>query len=248
MKNRYIDNYTIGSYQVDFKQELSPISMFLFLQETAWRHVNTYQEGWKQMHSKNQFWVLSKMEVHILRPIKWEEHIRIETWGKKPELLTAYRDFLFYDENQNVILKATSSWHILDIVSRRPIKMNDFAHHFPIDVENHALPTKPRSLVMPNNNENIVVGQYRKVYPSDIDVNNHANNTQYIRWALDELCWEFQMKHRLQNIVINFCAEAKIDEVIYVKTFWKEDIIIQEIIRQNDEKILAIVETCWKSM
>ncbi len=245
MQNRYIDTYTIGSYQVDFKQELSPISLFMFLQETAWRHVNSYQLGWKQMQSKNQFWVLSKMEVKILRPINWEEHIQVETWGKKPELLTAYRDFLLYDENQNVIVKATSSWHILDVDNRRPMKMNEFAHQFPIDIENHALPTKPRSLVMPNDDANILLGQPRKVYPSDIDVNNHVNNTQYIRWALDELDWDFQMKHRLQNIVINFCAEAKINDVIYVKTFCKEHIIVQEIIRQNDDKILAIIETYW---
>ena len=56
-----------------------------------------------------------------------------------------------------------------------------------------------------------------KVRYNDIDVNMHANNGNYIVWALEALGWEFQSKHKLKSLDMSFKKEIKSGERLISK-------------------------------
>jgi len=243
MENIHIDHYDITSYHADFMQHLSPVSLFCFLQESAWLHANSKDFGWTQLVERQEFWVLAKMHVLIHRMPGWTERIRLETWGKEPELLTAFRDFEFFDANNQAIIRATSSWHILSKQTHRPIALTNFAHDFPFVIR-HAIAEKPQKIKLPESNS--VRSDVYTILPSDIDMNLHVNNTKYVQWAMDCIPMEFQQQHFLYEINVNFLSESRIGENYFVETFQDELTFTHFILSEKDNRKLAAVETRFK--
>ena len=242
MQNLHIDHYTVTSYHTDFSQEMSPVALFCFLQESAWRHADSKGFGWHHLAEKQQFWVLAKVHAVIRRMPGWTEEIRLETWGKQPELLTAFRDFELFDNENKVVISVTSSWHILDMLSHRPTMTKDFAEKFPI-VDRYAIDKKPEKIIIPQTDA--IEGNVFAVKPSDIDMNQHVNNTRYVQWAMGEIPFNYQKTHKLLEIDVNFVKEAMIENHCYIKTYKEDDIFTQAIISQNDEKVLSLIKSKW---
>jgi acyl-ACP thioesterase len=243
MENLHTDYYDITSYHTDFRQYLSPTFLFYFLQESAWRHANSKGFGWTHLAERNEFWVLAKMHVIINRMPKWLEKIRIETWGKTPELLTAFRDFEFFDANNQSIILVTSSWHILNMQTHRPSALSHFADDFPI-VNRHAIEEKPKKIQIPTSNT--VKSEIYTVLPSNIDINQHVNNTRYVQWAMDCIPFEFQKQYVLGEIQVNFLSEARIGESYFIETYQNNLHFTHFIISEKDNRKLAAVESKWR--
>ena len=244
MENLHIDYYDITSYHADFMQQLSPVSLFCFLQESAWRHANSRGFGWSDLAARNEFWVLAKIHARINRMPDWTEKIRCETWGKKPELLTAFRDFEFFDSNNQSIICATSSWHILNMQTHRPTALSHFVDDFPIISNRHAIEEKPQKIKIPSSNT--VKSKTYAIFPSDIDMNQHVNNTRYVQWAMDSIDFEFQQQHVVCEINVNFLSEARIGESYFIESYQSGGNFTQFIVSEKDNRKLAAVQSCWK--
>jgi acyl-ACP thioesterase len=245
MEKLHIDYYDITSYHTDFKQLLSPVSLFYFFQESAWRHANSRGFGWTHLAERNEYWILAKMHVIIDRMPNWIEKIRLETWGKEPELLTAFRDFEFFDTDNQSIIRVTSSWHILNMQTHRPTTLTHFADNFPI-VSRHAIAEKPQKIQLPTSEP--VKSTVYTILPSDIDINLHVNNTRYVQWAIDCIPFEFQKQHVLQEVNVNFLSQARINERYFVETYQNELNFIHFIISEKENRKLAAVQSKWKKI
>jgi acyl-ACP thioesterase len=238
------DSYTIASYHADFKHSMSAVALFCFLQESAWKHAQSKGFGWEHLAQKNWFWVLAKVEAHLFYIPRWTEDIRLVTWSKEPELLTAYRDFKLYDANNRHIVSATSSWHILNMDTKKPVLITDFKDQFPSLPNDHAIEQKPEKIQLPSAID--METDTFLVVSSDIDMNQHVNNTKYIQWAMDVLPFEFQQTHRIERICVNFLAEARIHDLCFMQvTEIDQQEFVCVIVRKYDNKILATVKTKW---
>jgi acyl-ACP thioesterase len=244
VSNIHVDNYEITSYHVDFKQRLTPVSLLCFLQESAWKHAQSRGFGWHDLALKQEFWILAKLHLIIHRMPEWRETIRLETWGKQPELLTAFRDFELFDGNKTSVITATSSWHILDMQNHKPVSMESFLGKFPIDPNRHAIEQKPEKIRLSDNHS--TAGKLFTVKPSDIDMNQHVNNTRYVQWAMDRIPFEFQQTHVLREISVNFISESRIGEECYIETSMEKDnIFLQAVIRKEDNRKLSLIKSYW---
>jgi acyl-ACP thioesterase len=244
VKNIHVDYYEITSYLVDFKQRLTPVSLLCFLQESAWKHAQSRGFGWHDLAQRQEFWILAKIHAIIHRIPEWRETIRLETWGKQPELLTAFRDFELFDSNNSSVISATSSWHILDMQQHKPVSMESFLGKFPIDPDRHAIEHKPEKLRLPN--VDAITGKSFAIKPSDIDMNQHVNNTRYVQWATDCIPFEFQQTHLLNEINVNFVSESRIGEECYIETYQEaNNLFLQVVVRKEDKKKLALIKSNW---
>lgn len=93
-----VEEYIVPTYHVDFDRKITVPNLLLLLQESAWKHANQHDFGYNHLQEKGLFWVLAKIKLVMYRYPHWQERLRIETWGKLPELLTAFRDFEGFDE------------------------------------------------------------------------------------------------------------------------------------------------------
>ena len=96
---------------------------------------------------------------------------------------------------------------VLDIIKRRPVLLTK-------EILEH-IPTIPDRLAEPLELEKIPLsdGQpgkelvFRVVY-SDLDMNHHVNNINYLKWVLDEFDLDFRNKYRISTIETNYLGEA----------------------------------------
>jgi len=203
-------NLKIYSYLVDDEMNLSMPALFGLIQEISSEHVNKCNIGWQNLRKSNLFWVLSKIHIKIARLPRWSEDIIIRTWGKCHDLLVNPRDYEMEDNEGNLMMKATSSWVILDAENGKIKKLDEFDDRlvYPKEKEDAITtraPKVPKIDIQEECNFNIVLN-------SDIDMNKHVNNAHYVQWALDSVNQIFRQTHRLVEVVINYLSQAKLGD------------------------------------
>ena len=82
---------------------------------------------------------------------------------------------------------------------------------FPLNEREHALQESLDRIVVPTS---LQVKYERRVMTSDLDVNNHVNNTEYVRWITDCLGTDDGTASSLRSLQINYLEEAKLAETI----------------------------------
>ncbi|MDR0581410.1 MAG: hypothetical protein LBG31_00435 [Prevotellaceae bacterium] len=239
-----VEEYTVPTYHVDFDRKITAPSLLLLLQEAAWKHANQHGFGYTRLQEKGAFWVLAKLRLVMYRYPQWQDTLRIETWGKAPELLTAFRDFEGFDREGNKLFAATSAWHILSISGNRPQSMEFFKNAFPIAEGKHAIEEKPAKIPAVTNLQQALPAA---VLPSDIDMNLHVNNTRYVQWIIDRFDFDFLQQRRLMEMEINFLSQAKMGDSYTITT---DNLSPNEFISSvhcgDYHKELARVRTRWE--
>jgi acyl-ACP thioesterase len=236
---------TIGSYFVDNRQRLTVPALLGLMQEIAWEHSTSYNAGWNFLQSINLFWALSKMYLKINRLPLWNEVVILRTWGKQPENVIFHRDFEMCDAQGNMLLTATSAWATLSTIDGKVQRMPaEVTHRIVVPENRHAIRE-----AAPKVKKISVVNSpcWHPVLHSDIDMNQHVNNTRYVQWALNNFSHEFQNRNEIKELVINYLSQTKIGDFYAIEQL--EEIpkhFISLIYAQNGNTEICKVESFWK--
>ncbi|MBN1891720.1 MAG: hypothetical protein JW780_02985 [Clostridiales bacterium] len=111
---------------VDCRDQMHLHSLLGVLQESAARNAEDFGWGASTMDRKNAAWVILRMSVRMKRRPRIGESISVETWSRGYKRLYYFREFLIYDEDSNLIGKATSMWIAIDKTTRRPLRPKIF--------------------------------------------------------------------------------------------------------------------------
>ena len=80
---------------------------------------------------------------------------------------------------------------------------------------------------------------------NDIDVNGHANNGNYIIWALEPLSFEFKSTHKIKTMDMMYKKEAKFgDKLTSQIEFLDENTTVHVLKNMNGEE-LCLVQINW---
>ncbi|MDL2308666.1 hypothetical protein LJC53_03670 [Bacteroidales bacterium OttesenSCG-928-C03] len=244
-KNIYEQDFTIYSYLTDCNGYLAPKQLLSLMQEVAWAHVDKHNIGWDYLFQFNQFWALTRLHVKILRMPKWNEKIKIKTWGKLSEMLTHYRDHEVLDEDGNLIIAATSTWVILDFTTGRPQRVENLPTYLYVNEHRNAIVENAPKIKRVSFAENERV--FQPVLFSDIDVNQHVNNSFYLQFAIDALDFDYVKNHRVSEIFLNFTWQAKAGDCYAVQSSEiAPDDIVSFIFSKEEGRELARVRTKWE--
>lgn len=243
-QNIFEREFKIESYLTDSKGFLAPNQLLLLMQEVAWAHVDKHHIGWDYLSQFNQFWALTRMHVKIIRMPKWNETVTVKTWGKLSELVTHYRDHEITDQEGNVIVAATSTWVILDFTTGKPQRVENLPTYLYVNEHRNAIvenAPKIKALNFPAE-ERI----YKPVVFSDIDVNQHVNNSKYLQFTIDSFDFNYVKDHHLSEIFLNFIWQAKQGDFYAVQSVEIEsNNFITGIFSKENERELARVQTIW---
>jgi len=211
MTNELITEFISISFQpanqdVDMNKRLRLTSFLHKTQEAAEAHAVLYGCGHNHLIENNVVWVLSRMLVKIIRMPNWHEQVRLHTWHKRVERIFSLRDFILYDAKEVPIVYTTSAWLLMDIHSRRMLRVEHVLPHLAqVNIPEDAIATLPDKITAP---EEISLHHVHTVRFSDIDLNNHVTNTKYVEWALDCLPVELLKNQTITSFQINFNLEA----------------------------------------
>lgn len=239
----YQHDLLVHSYEVDLNQRLSITSIFNYLQEIAWEHAKRLKYGWDDLNEKGWFWALSRVEVEIHRLPQWTEKIRLLTWPRIADGLFALRDFEIYDAQGEKIIAATSSWLVVNIQNRRPVRVGEWYNEF--DYSKREALGRMASKIS-DSGTNPVFSEKLEVRIGDIDMNQHVNNVRYIDWAYNTFSFGHYKQYTPKTVIVNFNAEALASDLISVDLFeMPEHSNIVNINRASDSRNLCKLQFKW---
>jgi len=217
------------------------------MQETAINHADARNFGYEEMIKQNIAWVLTRQMIKLYEIPRLNQKITVETWANGTTKTMAIRDFNILNKNKETIGMSRTSWMVLDIIKRRPILLSNQI------LEN--IPTIPDRLSEPLELEKIPFSDKKpekemifKVVYSDLDMNHHVNNINYLKWVLDEFDLEFRNKFRVSTIETNYLGEALYGDILVRNTISVTDTeFLTKIIKKDTGKPILASRIKWIS-
>ena len=209
---KYIENHTIPCYDTDAASRLKPASFMNLAQEAAGRHAVYLGFGYDDLIASNTAWILSRVHVEFVDTPKWREDITLTTWHKGLNRLFFLRDFILTDKEGRERVKATTSWLVLNLETRRLVRDPKLIEEGTVCTEN-VLETPADKVQMPKDVPAVYVMDHIVAY-SDVDTNRHANNAMYMQWAMDTVDYEIASSRPVKEFTINFNHETKPGDVV----------------------------------
>ncbi|MBF9018866.1 MULTISPECIES: acyl-[acyl-carrier-protein] thioesterase [unclassified Oceanispirochaeta] len=242
----YSQSFKIRSSECDTSLKLSPAAVLDYFQEVAGRQCIPYGMGVPEIINKyGMTWVLSGMSVKFDSYPSWPEELQIETWPRTLKGFKAFRDFLMKDNSGNILARGSSVWALLDIKTRRPVKMDFVGGIMPYDAERHAIedPVLGRIPAAESFNQEEIVFP---VSPSDLDYNQHVNNIRYLIWLMTYLDPAYSKDSELIDLNIAFTGESRLGDDICIKSFMDGEKGLHSFVKVQDGKEVCRMSTRWR--
>ena len=204
---KFTQNFTIPCYDTDASWRLKPTSFMNLAQEAAGLHAVHLGFGYDDLIVNNTAWILSRVHIEFLDTPKWRENITLTTWHKGLNRLFYLRDFILTDENGKERVKATTSWLVLNLETRRLVRDPQLMEEGTVNLEN-AIETPADKVQLPKDVEPVLAFEHVVGY-SDVDMNGHANNAMYMQWAMDAVDYDIASARPVRELTINFNHETK---------------------------------------
>ena len=220
---KYTQKINIPCYDTDASWHLKPASFMNYAQEAAGNHAVYLGFGYDDLIASNTAWILSRVHVEFPDAPRWRDEITLTTWHKGLNRLFFLRDFVLTDNEGRERVKATTSWLVLNLETRRLVRDPKLMEDGTVCTEN-VIETPADKVQMPKDEEAEHVMDHVVAY-SDVDMNAHANNAMYMQWAMDAVDYAIASARPVKEFTINFNHETKAADVvaIYKARIEKED-------------------------
>ena len=239
-------DYEIKYYEQNLKGILKESALLNFMQDIATLSAESLGFGPSFVFSNNYAWVVLKYHIELYNEIKNTTKLTIKTEPRGTSRLYAYRDFEFFVNNGQLAGKAVSTWALIDINTRKLLPAQQILADYMPHYEKRDSELDYNKILLPEKED------YQKEFEvrfDDIDINNHANNCNYIIWALESLDNDFRIKYRPAVIDIKYRKETTCgSKVISIAQKVKDNNIIstRHVIKEdNSNEELASVLIKW---
>lgn len=202
----YEEGYPVFSFLLDPMKRLSIPAAFGILGDAAGRDATRRGWGYDELARRNQAWVLIRAKMLIERQPVWGENIILRTWPKLMEGVVAYRDFQILDAQRTVLMAGSTSWTLMDLLTRKPVRLIGKEYDTGDLAAYHAIADKPAKIAWP---DDLWLAQELSAEFSHLDMNNHVNNSRYIEWIINGLPVETLFSQQLREVEVNFISEVK---------------------------------------
>jgi len=210
----YRKEYIVSNNDVDTKFKLKVPAIFRYFQDVALFATEKAEVDSISLSKKNIDWVITRMAVEIERLPKCNEVIYVHTYPGKDMAMLYPRYFFITDKDDNVIIRSSSIWALIDNNTRKVIVDRDVISKLPPESREDQLPL-PSKISIPENNTFI---ENRTIHYSDLDFNDHMNNVRYVELLMDAHDSSFYKNNHISSILLNYMKEIKEKETVSVST------------------------------
>jgi len=233
--------YLIGIEDIGKDNKITNLGFLKYLEEIACSHSATCGFGANDIETKRKAWLLMDWKLKVYdRPI-YEEKIRILTWARtiSQNSFFSYRDFEVYCGEELVAI-ATSRWVLFDFDKKRITKLSEDIYG-PYNSENdYVFDTEEIEKSKEPLEKNMAL--LYEVRRSNIDINKHMHNLDYLKLAYEVLPENIFFGEELKNVKIMYKHQILLNQKI--KCYYsneKEKHIIT--VKSEDDKVLhSIIE------
>lgn len=202
--------FGVRYHEVDQQGAVRLPVVMTWLQDAGIEHATELQVSVRDLRRLGLTWVLSRLTLELENYPRAGQQVIVRTWPVTREGRFSVRDYQLLSEQGDQIGQATTSWAVLDLKTRRPVKINDHLPPYPL--------RSVRALADPFNTlpmlEQCSSALELPVLRADLDPNRHVNNTVYAGWALEAAPAKIADACRPTRLEIGFRAEALYGDTI----------------------------------
>lgn len=176
--------------ECDEKCRLRPEALMNYFQDASTFQSQELGVGFSYLVPRKLVWVLAAWQVEIYRLPALGERVETGTLPYEFNFFVGYRNFFMRTKEGEMLAQANSVWTLLDFESMKPVLPNrELLEKYPLE---------PR-LDMAYEGRKVAVGEGGSceekivVQKQHLDSNNHVNNCQFIRLALQYLPENFAL-------------------------------------------------------
>ena len=221
MVEKFSADYKVTCYDADQKMRLRPSAFLNMAQEAANTHADYLGVGYDTLDETKQAWVMSRMKVEFLRLPMWREVVNLKSWHKGAAGFMFLRDFILTDGEGEPLVKATSSWLVVDMTTRRLARRGafvEFATNEEKCIREDVIEEPAQKVVLPEGVKLQRSVTHTASY-SDLDMNHHVNNVMYTVWAMDAVGLEVTEELSLKALEINFNNEIRPNDEVELSVY-----------------------------
>ncbi|WP_425637453.1 acyl-[acyl-carrier-protein] thioesterase [Algoriphagus yeomjeoni] len=208
-------DFEVRSYQVDPEGKLSLTALSNLFQEIAWRHADSADFG-RNLQDQNLSWILSRIEIKCENLPSWGDSIKVYTAGRGVDKLFAFREFLITNPSGDILAHAMSSWVLMNVVTKRIFRPENALPAELFDPKEKPA-WQPEKIKLKGV---LLKSEKLKVRHSDLDLNNHVNNTSYVQWVENVL--RENGCHTLP-FLINYLAECVLGDELDIHLYKQQN-------------------------
>lgn len=185
MKAIYQNQYHLRTSDFDRWNRIYPSTVLDMFQDVAGDHAKQLGIALGEESGSEFIWVLAKTKYKMLCEEFPSKIVTVRTWPHKPDGINFRRDYVIEGENGESLVKGTSDWVVISAVKRKivllknlyPFEKAEFCEESTFDGR------------LPRLNITQADDNAYEVCPgfTDIDINNHVNNTKYANFVLNAI-------------------------------------------------------------
>lgn len=194
----------------------------------------------KDLAPKGVFWVVTRVKIEIVNEPQYHERVIARTWPHTQTKLSFLRDYTIRTEEEELLVKATSEWVLVD-AGKRSFASALLAYDGPKDFyDARSFESKPKKIKNfteePTKRVTIVPGY------SDIDKNGHLNNAMYARLIIDAL--EPSDTRALKTFQIDYRHEVLAGKALTIEALVEDDAVkVRGLLEDGQTAFMALIET-----
>ena len=214
----YEKRYVLTDMHSDAFGRTKPAALLALAQDIAGEHATLLSDSWEGLQQKHLFWAVSRHRLDVFCPPKTGETLIFRTWPMVTTRVAYPRAVEGCREDGTLLFRVVSLWILMDTENRSLVLPGKGG--LTIDGCNRGTEGSLPVSLTPGHYENCSI---RTVVYSDLDRNQHMNNTRYLDWVNDLLPLAYHRDHYLSNCIICYHQELLPDQSLALSWQLRED-------------------------
>ena len=244
----YRQTFQINSRDTDPGNHVRADAIADYMMEAAGRHADEWGMSIPALQAENRTWVLARFGVEFYDRPGWKSELTVETWSRGFRGFPALRDFIVTGPDGEVVARGCSVWFILDLATRKPVRLDPYAKQGP------AHPEKTSGLEEPGKIPAVPLWERETRVPvrsSDLDMNGHVNNVYYLDWVYEGVPPEVLSAMRISEANIHYTAETFYPDTVISRCAPEPNAspagtaFIHSLVRASDGAEVIKARTVW---
>ncbi len=222
---------SICSYDVLPDGTVKPSALQRYFQQIALDDVSASGATYPAMREHSMVFVLTKLRMEILRPIRSGDTVTLSTYPYKIEGVNFFRAFEVW-RGEELVCCADSRWVLINYARRTILRPSELPFLLTPAMPTVPLPVLPRRITPVRAPESTTA---RKVLLTEVDENRHLNNCVYSDYLLDHLPADI-LRNPLRSLCILFDHEAYLGDTVELRYERVEEGYIVDALDRTNEK------------